>query len=81
MAKIGIVADSSVCLAKELVKKYKIELVPEVINFGDRVYRDGVNLVPHDFYLMLGKAKELPPRASPCLRLSRQPRTCRSGSL
>ena len=65
MAKIGIVADSSVCLPKELVEKYKIELVPEVINFGDRVYRDGVNLVPHDFYVMLGKAKELPTTSAP----------------
>jgi DegV family protein with EDD domain len=65
MAKIGIVADSSVCLPKELVEKYKIELVPEVINFGDRVYRDGINLVPHDFYVMLGKAKELPTTSAP----------------
>ncbi len=65
MAKIGIVADSSVSLPKELVEKYKIELVPEVINFGDKVYRDGVNLVPHDFYVMLGRAKELPTTSAP----------------
>jgi DegV family protein with EDD domain len=65
MAKIGVVADSSVCLPKELLEKYEIELVPEVINFGDRVYRDGVNLVPRDFYIMLGKAKDLPTTSAP----------------
>jgi len=65
MAKVGIVADSSVCLDKELVKKYSIELAPEIINFGDRVYRDGVNLVPREFYVMLEKAKELPTTSAP----------------
>lgn len=65
MAKVGIVADSSVCLPKELVEKYNIELVPEVINFGDRIYRDGVNLVPQEFYVMLEKAKELPTTSAP----------------
>jgi DegV family protein with EDD domain len=65
MAKVRVVADSSVCLPKELVKKYGIELVPEVINFGGRVYRDGVNLVPRDFYILLGKAKDLPTTSAP----------------
>ncbi len=65
MARVRIVADSSVCLPKELIEKYGIELVPETIIFGNKVYRDGVNLVPRDFYILLGQAKDLPTTSAP----------------
>jgi DegV family protein with EDD domain len=65
MAGVRIVADSSVCLPKDLIEKYRIELVPETIIFGSRVYRDGVNLVPRDFYVLLGQAKDLPTTSAP----------------
>lgn len=65
MAGVRIVADSSVCLPKELIEKYRIELVPETIIFGSRVYRDGVDLVPRDFYVLLGQAKDLPTTSAP----------------
>lgn len=65
MAKVRIVADSSVCLPKELVEKYGIELVPETIIFGKTIYRDGVDLVPRDFYIKLGQAKDLPTTSAP----------------
>ena len=44
MAKVKIIADSSVCLPKKLIEEYGIHLVPEIIIFGETVYRDGVNL-------------------------------------
>jgi DegV family protein with EDD domain len=65
VAGVRIVADSSVCLPKELIEKYRIELVPETIIFGSRVYRDGVDLVPRDFYVLLGQAKDLPTTSAP----------------
>ncbi len=65
MAGVRIVADSSVCLPKDLIEKYRIELVPETIIFGSRVYRDGVDLVPRDFYVLLGQAKDLPTTSAP----------------
>jgi DegV family protein with EDD domain len=65
MAKVRVVADSSVCLPKELIEKYGIELAPETIIFGSTVYRDGVDLVPHDFYIKLGQAKDLPTTSAP----------------
>ena len=60
MARVKIVADSSVCLPAELIDKYDIELVPETIIFGDKVYRDGVDLFPQEFYTLLEKSKDLP---------------------
>jgi DegV family protein with EDD domain len=65
MAGVRVVADSSVCLPKELIEKYRIELVPETIIFGSTVYRDGVDLVPEDFYVLLGRAKDLPTTSAP----------------
>ena len=65
MSGVRVVADSSVCLPKELIEKYRIELVPETIIFGTKVYRDGVDLVPRDFYVMLGQAKDLPTTSAP----------------
>ena len=65
MAGVKIVADSSVALSKELLEKYEVELVPEIIAFGDKVYRDGIDLVPQDFYTLLEQAKEIPTTSAP----------------
>jgi DegV family protein with EDD domain len=65
MDKVRIVADSSICLPRELIEKYHIELVPETIIFGDRIYRDGVDLDPQEFYKLLSQAEELPTTSAP----------------
>lgn len=65
MSGVRVVADSSVCLPKELIEKYNIELVPETIIFGTKVYRDGVDLAAGDFYVLLGRAKDLPTTSAP----------------
>lgn len=65
MSGVRVVADSSVCLPRELIKKYNIELVPETIIFGTKIYRDGVDLDPGDFYVLLGRAKDLPTTSAP----------------
>jgi DegV family protein with EDD domain len=65
MSGVRVVADSAVCLPKELIKKYNVELVPETIIFGTTVYRDGVDLVPSEFYVKLGQAKDLPITSAP----------------
>lgn len=65
MVQVKVIADSSVCLPKELIEEYGIHLVPEIIIFGEKVYRDGINLNPRDFYLLLGQAKDLPTTSAP----------------
>ena len=65
MDNVRIVADSSICLPKELLKRYRIELVPETIIFGKKVYRDGVDLDPQEFYTLLGQAQDLPTTSAP----------------
>jgi DegV family protein with EDD domain len=65
MSGVRVVADSAVCLPKELIEKYNLELVPETIIFGTTIYRDGIDLVPTEFYVKLGQAKELPTTSAP----------------
>jgi len=58
--KVAIVTDTTACIPQEQVEKYGIELVPLNIIFGDRVYRDGIDISPNEFYALLRQAKKLP---------------------
>ena len=68
MKKVAIVTDSVACLPQELVQKYGISVVPVSLIFEDRVYRDGVDIKPTEFYELLRRAKKLPTTSpsSPC---------------
>jgi len=54
--KVAIVTDSVACIPKEQAEKYGIEVVPIQLIFGNRTYRDGVDISPAEFYTMLRKA-------------------------
>lgn len=62
---IKIVTDSCADLPKELIEKYKIEVVPLEVRFNDDIYIDGVNLTSEEFYRLMKKEDELPKTASP----------------
>jgi DegV family protein with EDD domain len=50
---VAILADSIACLTPELVKKYKIRVIPINIHFDGRLYRDGVDLTSTEAYRLL----------------------------
>ncbi len=50
MPKVAIVTDSISCLTKELVERYKIEIVPIRLLFQGKVYRDLVDITPSEAY-------------------------------
>src|SRR5438093_306169 len=50
---VAIVADSAANLPGELARELGIEVVPMYLKFGERVYRDGLDLTPGDFYEQL----------------------------
>ena len=39
--------------------------MPDTIIFGSKIYRDGVDLAPRDFYILLEQAKDLPTTSAP----------------
>jgi len=57
---VAIVTDTTACIPQEQVEKYGIEVVPVELIFGDRVYRDGIDISPAEFYALLRQAKKLP---------------------
>ncbi len=62
--KVAIVTDSVASLPEELLKKYDIEVVPVEVIFGEKSYRDGIDITPGQFYNMLKKAEKPPTTAA-----------------
>ncbi len=60
MPKVAVVTDTTACIPRELVKKYGIVVVPIELIFGDKVYRDGIDISPTEFYALLRQAEKLP---------------------
>ena len=57
---VAIITDTTACIPQDKVNKHNIELVPIEVIFGDKVYRDGVDITPAEFYAMLRQADKLP---------------------
>lgn len=50
---VAVVVDSASNIPEPLVHELGIAVVPMIMKFGDRLYRDGVDIVPGGFYDML----------------------------
>ncbi len=58
MKKVAIVTDSIACLTKELVEQYGIGIVPLNFYFGDKGYKDWVDITPTEAYELFLKDPE-----------------------
>ncbi len=58
MQKVAIVTDSIACLTRELVEQYGIGIVPLNFYFGDKVYKDWVDITPTQAYELFLKDPE-----------------------
>lgn len=63
MQQVAVVTDTTACIPKEQVEKYGIQVVPIELIFGDKVYRDGIDISPTEFYTLLRQAEKLPTTA------------------
>ncbi|MFC1897468.1 DegV family protein [Chloroflexota bacterium] len=59
MRKVAIVTDSIACLTREMVAQYGIGIVPISIYFGDKTYKDWVEITPAQAYEFFLKDPEL----------------------
>jgi DegV family protein with EDD domain len=48
--KVAVITDSIACLTRELVEQYGIRIAPISIYFGDKTYKDWVDLTPDEAY-------------------------------
>jgi DegV family protein with EDD domain len=53
MTEIAVVADSISCIPRELIRKFKIKIVPANIFFNGKLYRDLIDLTPAQAYRFL----------------------------
>ena len=60
VSSVAVVTDTTACIPPEKVAEYGIELVPIELIFGSKVYRDGIDISPTEFYAMLRQADKLP---------------------
>ena len=60
MSKIALVTDSTTYMPSELVKKYNISVAPQVLIWGDKTYKDGVDIESREFFTQLKTAKVMP---------------------
>lgn len=58
--KVAIVTDSTAYLPEEYCKQYNISITPLSVIWGDEIYRDGVDMLPSDFYKRLANSKTMP---------------------
>ena len=57
---VRVVTDSTSDLPPELARAHGIHVVPVLVLFGDKVYRDGIDLKPKEFYELLEKGRDHP---------------------
>jgi len=66
MTKVGVVIDSGVSIPEELRAEYGIEVVPLVTVFGDKLYRDGIELkAPSGLFRLIAKSDRFPTTSAP----------------
>ena len=58
--KVKITSDSTCDLSPELVSRYDIGILPLLITFGEKTYRDGVDTTPADIYRFVEETGSLP---------------------
>jgi len=60
MAKVALVTDSTSYIPDEYRQRYNITVVPQVLIWGEKMYEDGVDILPEEFYRKLAGSKTLP---------------------
>ena len=60
MSKVAVITDSTAYIPDALLKAHQITVVPQVLIWGEETFRDGVDIMPDDFYKRLETAKAMP---------------------
>ncbi len=65
--KIAVVTDSTSYLTKELIDRFGIFVVPLSVNFGNRTYRENIDITTTEFYKLLEEESALPTTSQPSI--------------
>lgn len=64
-ARVWVVTDSTADLGPPLAREHGIRVVPLMVRFGDRIFRDGVDISPRQFYELLASDPAHPVSSPP----------------
>jgi len=62
---IQVITDSTSDMPEQMVKELGIRVVPIYLRFGDKTYRDGVDITKDEFYAMLATSPHHPASSQP----------------
>lgn len=62
---VHIVTDSSCDLPKEFVEKNDVTVVPLVVDIDGKIFHEGTDITPREFYEMMAKSINLPKTSQP----------------
>jgi DegV family protein with EDD domain len=65
MSRVVVVTDSSATVPEALVEQLNIRIVPILLAFNGRSFRDGVDITSHDVYQWLRTSTHLPTTSAP----------------
>jgi DegV family protein with EDD domain len=60
MSRVAVITDSTAYIPEALCKDLNITVAPQVLIWGEETFRDGVDIMPDDFYKRLTTAKVMP---------------------
>ena len=63
--RVCVITDSTADIPYEIAKEYQINIVPNYVRFGEKVYRDGVDLTSSQFYEKLRDSNLVPSTSQP----------------
>jgi DegV family protein with EDD domain len=67
MRKTAVVTDSSATVPKDLMQELDIYVVPNLLTFEGRAFRDGVDVTPDEVYRWLRANKHIPTTSAPSI--------------
>ena len=60
MSTLAIVTDSTAYIPSEIAKKHNITITPQVLIWDNQTYKDGIDILPDEFYNRIKTAKTMP---------------------
>jgi len=60
MSQVAIVTDSTTYFPKDYIDKYNLSIVPQILIWDQKTYRDGIDIQPEEFYQRLKTATVMP---------------------
>jgi DegV family protein with EDD domain len=60
MSNVAIVTDSTAYLPADVLDKYSVTVVPQILIWGNETFQDGVDIQPDEFYRKLKTSKIMP---------------------